>query len=781
MHPQIQILGLRSFFSKEKQKDIIFDAFFDKNWRAPSVIDLFANIEKYIAPIPQAERWNLYYTTATCLEEKGRKMVEQAVMPFDVDKLDLARLKEYIPVVLAAIGVKFEETGVVYSGNGLQFIVALKQSFTSPDYFDINRLHYKAICARIDQALANAGLPGEADSTVFSAARIMRLPGTLNKKKNKADRQGELLQRVIVPVDYDITLASGLPKVTAEDHINPQAMKKYATPDGSAVLAGCEFLKSCAANPAGVSEAEWYAMLSITARLPGGNQLSHNLSNTHPGYSHNETEVKIEQALQSSGPRTCANINKVWSKCHTCIHFEKVKSPILIQSESFIKTKDTGFHDVTYTKDGVPKIGKPNYDDLRKFFEKDFPYIVLGESGICLTYTGKYWKEHKDKYLESFAQEHFEPKATTAMTQEFKNLICRTNLRDTFWFTSSVSRRINFNNGVLELDTMEFRPHSQEYGFRYVLPYDYDRLASAPRFEKFLSEIMNDRQELIDVLLEYAGYSFSNDDCWAEKALIMTGEGSNGKSTLMNVFRALAGRENYASLTLGDLKAETNRHQLDGALFNLAEETPTHAMAESSLFKNLVTGGETTVKMLYKQPYTIANKCKLMFACNELPKTRDTTKGFFRRLLLVPFSREFEGAAKDPFIKEKLYEELPGIFNLVVRGYQRLKRQGCFSASKVIDFEISKYRLELDTVEAWFRDCGQVTENQDVSSSFSNLYSGYTFFTEERNEKPETYVSFAKRMHKIIPALESRIERRTVNGKKETFLIGIRYNETRDF
>lgn len=781
MEPRIQILGLRSFFSKEKQKDIVFDAFLEKNWRAPSVPELFANIDRYLKDIPEKERWNLYYTTATCLEEKGRKMVEQAVMPFDVDKLDISRRLEYVPVVLGALGLKYEETGVVYSGNGLQFIVGLKTPFTSPDYFDINRLHYKAMCAKIDHALAAAGLPGEADTTVFSPARLMRLPNTLNRKKDKPERQGALLQGVIVPVDFDITIASGLPKVGAEDQINTQLLKRYPTPDTQAVLSGCSFLRSCKEDPAGVSEAEWYAMLSITARLENGNQLAHELSSGHPGYSHGETEAKIEQALQASGPRTCSNINKTWGKCHTCPNFEKVKSPILIRGENYIKTKDTGFHEIHFTKEGQMRVGKPCFDDLRKFFAQQNDYVTLGESGICLVWTGKYWREMKDKYLESFAQDHFEPKATTTMTMEFRNLVCRTNLRDTTWFTSTTNRRVNFANGVLEMDTMELRPHSQEYGFRYCLPYDYDPKATAPRFDKFMREIMKDRTDLVDVLLEYMGYCFSNDTCWTQKALIMTGEGANGKSTLMNVLRALAGKENYASLTLGDLKAETNRQQLDGKLFNLAEETPTYAMAESSLFKNLVSGGETTVKMLYKQPYTIANKCKLMFACNELPKTRDTTKGFFRRLLIVPFDRVFEGAERDDFIEDKLMQELPGIFNLVVRGYKKLREQRKHTTANAIDQEIAKYRLELDTVEAWFRDCVGVEQGRERYAILAKMYGAYKFFAENRGDKPEPYVSFARRMHKLIPNFESRIERKLIDGVKERLVYGVTFNEMRDF
>lgn len=787
-----QILGLRPYFNQKKNAyDITDSTFFKKNWRAPSVADLFKNLQNYLDKIQESERYNLFYTVANCAEGK-REFREQHVMVFDVDGiLDDAKVGQgavrdrYIEVVLSALGLKYDDTGVVFSGNGLHFIVGLQTPIIEPQYFETNRRHYNALVGKIDAALARSALPGRADPAVFDPRRIMRLPGTLNKKEGKPERLAALIQPIISLVPFDITKLSGLPTVEAADHINPQTLRRYPRPDTTAVLAGCDFLRFCKNSPNEVSEEQWYASLSILPRLENGHDLAHEYSRGHSGYSTSETDAKIEQALQASGPRTCANLNKTWGKCNGCVHFERVASPIMIRGENYIKTSDTGFHEITLDQKGNPRPGKPCYEDLRKFFEQESPYVVLGESKICLTWTGKYWKEMKDTYLESYAQEHFNPKAQTNMTQEFKNLVCRTNLRDTAWFTTTTLKKINFNNGVLDLETMNLLPHSTEFGFRYALAYDYDPMAEAPQFEKFLREVMNDRTELCDVLMEYAGYSFSNDSCWTQKALIMTGEGSNGKSTLMNVLRALAGKDNYASLTLGDLKAETNRQQLDGRLFNLAEETPTYAMAESSLFKNLVSGGETTVKMLYKQPYTIANKCKLMFACNELPKTRDTTKGFFRRLLIVPFDRSFEGEARDSFIEEKLMTELPGIFNLVVRGYQRLKKQRQFTHSKAIETEIETYQYELDTVKVWHRDNVEKLPLTDAApvAVISKMYSAYSFYADSRGEKPEPLTTFAKRLKIIIGPEEykRRQQRRTIDGKKESVLVGIQYGELRDY
>lgn len=781
-----QILGLRPYFDEKKQKwDKTDNTFFRKRWRFSSIKELFLNLDTYLKPIPKEERWNLYYTVAFCGEGK-REFREQNAIVFDVDGIDLTLdLENYISVICSCLGVQRAETGIVLSGNGLHFIIGLTAPIGDPGFFDSTRLHYNAICDKLKLALDKANLPGKPDTGVWDARRIMRLPGTLNKKEGKSDKEARLLQPIIVDREYDVRVISGLPSVDVSEQIIPQTLKKYPIPDTEAILNGCDYLKWCKENPDSVSEGQWYAMLSILPRLPpNGRSLAHEYSANHSGYSEAETESKIDQALAASGPRTCTNFSKLWPGCPKCPNFGKVNSPIMIQGASYILTQDSGFHTVTIDGNGNAKTGKPAYEDLRRYFERKHRYQVLGESGICLTWNDVFWQEYKDKYLENFAQRHFEPSATTVMTQEFKNLVCRTNLKETNWFVDTTHRRVNFKNGILDLDTMALIPHSPEFGFRYATNYDYDPTAKAPEFMKFLLQVMDGRQDLVDVLLEYTGYCFSNDECWAQKALIMTGVGSNGKSTFMDVLKALAGKENYSSLTLADIKVEASRKMLDGKLFNLAEETPSYAMAESTMFKNLVSGGEATVKVLYKQPYTIPIKTKLMFACNDLPKTKDTTQGYFRRLIIVPFDKRFDGAAKDPFIKTKLLKELPGIFNLVIEGYRRLRAQERFTNSKEIDRQIDEYHTDLDSVKSWFQDCVQLPlepVESPIKPTLSKLYASYKIYAESIGEKPETQATMSRRLVGLLPDYKKRKGQETIAGKRETIFKGIRYSDGSGF
>lgn len=787
-----QILGLRPYFNEKKQQwDKTDNTFFKRNWRFKSLSDLFLNLDEHLKQIPKKDRVNLYYTVAFCTDGK-REFRELNNLVFDVDAIGEDTVSKhtpeslvalYSPIVCEAIGVKENETAVVFSGNGLHFIVQLNAPIVDPLFFDKERRHYNAYIAKIDTALARANLPGKGDPSVFDPRRIMRLPGTFNEKEGRPRRLAVLVRKELVEVPFDLARGSGLPTVEAKDQVNAQGLKKYPKPDTESIIAGCDFLKWCKENPNDVNEAQWYGMLSVVPRLPpNGRDLAHEFSSGHRGYTHGECEQKIDQALSASGPRTCANINGLWGKCGGCKHFDKVASPIMIQGAGYIKTKDNGFHDIVLDKNGNPRPGKPNYEDLRRFFQTEHPYCVLGTSGICLTWNGTHWEDYADIYLRNYAQQKFNPIADERMRSEFKNLVCCTNIKAPEWFTDTTSRKTNFKNGVLDLDSMKLIPHSMDFGFRYTLDYDYDPEAKAPAFEAFMLSIMDGRTDLVNVLLEFFGYAFSNDECWAEKALIMTGDGANGKSTLMHVLKALSGEANCSKLTLKDLHVEAARKMLEGKLFNIAEETPTAAMTESSLFKNLVSGGDTTVKVLYKQPYTIANKTKLMFACNELPRTRDVTRGYFRKLLICPFDKRFEGAAKDPFIKAKLMTELPGIFNLVIEGYRRLKKQLEFSASTAVEKAIEEYKDDLDNVKTWLGDCATLLEMpktgpHDVAVPLSKLYSSYSMYAESRGDRPEPQTTFARRLRHLVPDYEKRKDRRNISGKREIVFQGIKYHD----
>lgn len=84
----------------------------------------------------------------------------------------------------------------------------------------------------------------------------------------------------------------------------------------TARLLSCKFISWCKSHPEKVSEPQWYSLISnLISIRPGGVTLCHELSKGHPDYSNTETDRKILQALDASGPHTCDYINSNGFNC----------------------------------------------------------------------------------------------------------------------------------------------------------------------------------------------------------------------------------------------------------------------------------------------------------------------------------------------------------------------------------------------------------------------------------------------------------------------------------
>jgi putative DNA primase/helicase len=276
---------------------------------------------------------------------------------------------------------------------------------------------------------------------------------------------------------------------------------------------------------------------------------------------------------------------------------------------------------------------------------------------------------------------------------------------------------------------MTLLPHSMDYFFTTTLRYSFDKDAECPRFDRFMDEVTVNNEDMKNTLLEFLGYSFSGMEYRWHKVLILPGDGSNGKSTFLNVIKALAGKT-YSALLVNQFEDEKMRCNLIGKLFNVAEETPRKGLMDSSHFKMLTSGGEYTARAVYSKPLEIDNnRTKFMMACNELPAINDFSHGMIRRLLICPFEAVFtEGVNADPELDSKLRAELPGILNRVIEGYQRLIKQNRFTLSQTSIDAVSEYRDTADTVSMWCAEYLERSTREDLFVSATDMYLSYKNF-----------------------------------------------------
>lgn len=754
----IQLLGLRDWLKEGRPTKR--EVFFNKGWRAQTIQEIFNpdSLQLLINEIPADERHNMYFTVADCYEATGRKLKEQWAIPFDIDKLHLpedytneqcrAVAEEAARAGAEAIGVPYEDMGVCFSGNGVQFFVLLKEPIIDEQYFDNMRVQYGVLCKRIENKLLERNIRSEVDTSVWSKGRLMRLPNTLNKKPNKPQRTAQILNSTMVAHDFDLIERSGVQTV-ATDEISDVLLKNYPKPDTEAVTTGCKFLAHCKEAPNEVNEPMYYAMASITARLDNGRELTHAYASGYHSYSHYETENKIDQALASSGPRTCKSIDQLWDGCKACHHYNRITSPIMLKGDNYIASKDFGFRERKIKKDKVTA-GRVMNQDLIKYFNSLHIYKVLKDNDQIVVFNGKYWEYMSDRQIRVWATEHIRPEPQVFETSEFLGQLKCYHVSSLDELNKGKEGYLNFSNCVLNTRTLETHPHSPTYGFFDVRDFAYDPRAESPLFDKFLIEIMDGDQEKAEILKEYGGYCISGDPCWLQKCLVLVGDGSNGKSIFMEILGDVVGKLSHAAIPMQELEKDTMRHYLVNKLFNYSEETSMKALSDSSTFKLLVTGGVMTVRQLYVQPYITENRAKLIISANNMPYSTDKSYGHLRRLLIVNLNVIFEAGTErhDPHLKSKLQAELPGICNTFLTAYNKLKdRGGMFSGMEKIREATKEYMEESDPTVMFINEF--ITDGEETDMvKVSEVYETFRMMCESYELKKISIVHFGKLLAK---------------------------------
>lgn len=739
----IQILALRPYIASDGTEKIS-EKWFDKKIRSISVEQILLDPDEILKAIETTENWNVYYTCADCLEESGRKFYSQSVVPFDIDGLDLPhdtsiprdKIKHVAIAACEALGVSFDEVGIVFSGNGLQILIPLMSAFADRSYFDDAREHYRACCDKIDAKLGTHNLKGKADPSVWSPGRLLRMPNTYNRKPNKPERKSFVMQPNMTAKDWSLENVSGIPTLKAGDHLNPKACFDNFSNDPTAIMGekiGCDFMKFAFAHPEQMPEPWWFASLSITERMPNGPELSHKMSKGHPKYSYKETEAKRKHAAsEKHGPRTCKSIEGLGFDCSKCPQYGKVASPIMIEGPDSIKTMNSGFYFSKISKEGIKVKGLPDHQGLWRFFKRTHDYVSVSDTPELYAYKDKYWEALSRDDVLAFAHKNFNPPPMIRDRNEFYSFAKISNLVRRNHFENPQEGLFNFQNGVFDLKTNEMTPHSKDYPFRHILPCDFDPAATSPLFDKFMLEITANRQSLINCLQEYMGYIIAGGECEHAVALVAIGSGANGKSTFTNVLRALTGTS-CSSLSGADIQDPAKRLGMVGKILNIAEENNKESFRDTASLKNMISGGTVWAKQLYSQPFEFVNRAKFVFLCNELPRNYDNTDGFYRRLIIIPFDARFHADDVNTDIKmiKKLLPELAGIFNFALAGYKRLLLNGKFTKPEESMQIIEEYSSASDHIKSWLDERMQFVQSDQVRHSKDDLYELYKIYCGE--------------------------------------------------
>jgi len=425
------------------------------------------------------------------------------------------------------------------------------------------------------------------------------------------------------------------------------------------------------------------------------------------------------------------------------------KNQTELSIDAFLKSSGGFFH---LSADGNVV---PHYAQFAETLKRE--RLLISHDTIDYIYNGSYWESIGEVHFDNIIMQANKNKLKPFMISSFKKVarsIC---------FEKSDGKGtqglMNLNNGVLNVVTGELLQSSSKYFFTNKININYDEKADCPKWISFLDDVFSKDGELTALSQEIIGYTLLGGKPFLHKAFVLFGEGRNGKSTFIDVFRMLIGN-GAASVSIKLLDKPFSVVSLDGKIANLVEETPSGELS-SEAFKAAVGGGILTAAKKGKDEYDLRIDARFIFACNKIPTFDDKNESLMERLVFLPFKNFIPLERRDVFLIEKLKEELPGILNWAIEGARRVSSTLKLTEPTVSNNLMLEFREDNDNVYAWFIESIKVsTEYGDVTAR--SLYNRYCHDTRCNNQFPVKFIQFCKRFKKIL------IERNIGNFPVET-------------
>lgn len=233
---------------------------------------------------------------------------------------------------------------------------------------------------------------------------------------------------------------------------------------------------------------------------------------------------------------------------------------------------------------------------------------------------------------------------------------------------------LSVRNGVVDLRTGMLYEHKPQLHMTQLVDIEYNPDAQAPRWEKFLEEVMPGMEDMPSFLQRLVGYGITGEV--SEHAMaIHYGRGSNGKSIFLDTLRSLFGSvsavadwSTFERKRDGAGSARPDLVRLRGSRLVTVNEADARASIDEAQIKRMASGDLITARALHQNEIEFYPNFLLQMATNAKPDIRGADEGIWRRVKLIPWTRFFQPHERDHGLAGTLLSEAEGILAWAVRG-----------------------------------------------------------------------------------------------------------------
>ena len=346
---------------------------------------------------------------------------------------------------------------------------------------------------------------------------------------------------------------------------------------------------------------------------------------------------------------------------------------------------------------------------------------------------------------------------------------------------------VQFSNCTYDVKKMvEVEPTPDMY-ITATLPIALDLDAKYGVADKFIESIADGDEPTMLAMMEVIGVCMCSKRVLSQSPMLIgrptggTSTAANGKSTFIEMIRALLGDENATAMDLASLGDKYGPAELTGKLANLGDDIPDEFLkgTELALFKKLVTGNKIKAERKYHDPFDFKPSATMVFSMNAMPRLADTTDGVFRRLAFVPFRRTFtpDNPDFDPDMGEKLAktETLQRFAVLGLMALHDMVKDNRDRLTEIPDMvaEVEEIRIDNSVVRRWVFEENVTTESID-RQTVQSVYEQFIKWCEEAGEKYALKrTSFTKDLLATLGNVSVSVLLNQMSGKKERTFVSV--------
>jgi putative DNA primase/helicase len=298
-------------------------------------------------------------------------------------------------------------------------------------------------------------------------------------------------------------------------------------------------------------------------------------------------------------------------------------------------------------------------------------------------------------------------------------------------------------NGVLDLQAGVFRPGHPADWIKSVAPTEWQGMdAECPRWERFLLEIFDGKQELVEFFHRLLGYGITGLNTEHAFPVLWGPQGRNGKTTVLETLSFVLGPDMTMSIPSNELMHSARGgtgaggpqpfiYKLRGKRVVWSSETNPDRRLDAETVKLLTGGDKIHARAMYANPVEFTPSHLLLLLTNYRPKIEAADNAIWDRVHLVPFRMRFverpqkeNERPRDGNLLRKLREEAPGILAWLVRGCLAWQQAGGLLPPDTVRAATDDYRDEEDSISQFVDE--YLVQDSDAQVMHLHLYKAYT-------------------------------------------------------